>query len=119
MGIARSEFLEEPGTNIQLASGIILENTIFSKLFHSMQALKTKLFLLKSSLTFGILKDKFESLKLGTNLKLYIDTGHLNFIILSVSMLQCYLYKFSREKILCSLKSGFVCSRQKFFFSLC
>ena len=67
MGIARSEFLEEPGTIIPLASGIILDNAIFSKLFHSMQALKTKLFLLKSSLTFGILKDKFESLKLGTN----------------------------------------------------
>ena len=49
-----------------------------------MQALKTKLFLLKSSLTFGILKDKFESLKLGTN-KLHNDTGHFNFIILSVS----------------------------------
>ena len=79
--------MEEPGTIIPLASGIILENTIFSKLFHSMQALKTKLFLLKSSLTFGILKDKFESLKLGTNkLHNYNDTGHFNFIILSVSM---------------------------------
>ena len=55
MGIARSEFLEEPGTIIPLPSGIIFENTIFSKSFHSMQALKTKLFLLKSSLTFGIL----------------------------------------------------------------
>ena len=42
MGIARSEFLEEPGTIIPLASGIILENTIFSKLFHSMQALINK-----------------------------------------------------------------------------
>ena len=32
MGIARSEFLEEPGTIIPLASGIILENTIFSNI---------------------------------------------------------------------------------------
>ena len=86
MGIARSEFLAEPGTIIPLASGILLENTIFSKLFYSMQALKTKLFLLKSSLTFGILKDKFKSLKLGTN-KLHIDTGHFNFIILSVTVI--------------------------------
>ena len=53
--------------------------TIFSKLFHSMQALKTELFLLILSLTFGIIKDRFESLKLGTN-KLHSDTGHLNFI---------------------------------------
>ena len=50
-----SGFLEEPGAIVPLPSGIIFENTIFSKLIHSMQALKTKLFLLESSLTFGIL----------------------------------------------------------------